>query len=109
MALTQETVQNALKQIIDPNTGRDLMTTKSAKNIKIDGESVSLDVVLGYPAKSQIEPMRKIVSEKLLRPRCVYGLFPANSFGDDVELYTDATRSNVLTKLSLIHISEPRD
>ena len=41
--------------------------------------------------------MEKIVSKKLLKPRAVYGLFPANRAGDDVELYTDASRSRVLT------------
>jgi len=39
----------------------------------------------------------KIVSEKLLQPRGVYGLFPANRIGDDVELYTDDSRSKILT------------
>ena len=65
MPLTQEIVQNALREIIDPNTGKDLVTTKSVKNIKIEGTGISLEVVLGYPAKTQIEPMRKIIVEKL--------------------------------------------
>ena len=65
MPLTQEIVQNALREIIDPNTGRDLVTTKSVKNLKVEGADMSLEVVLGYPAKTQIEPMRKIVTEKL--------------------------------------------
>ena len=41
--------------------------------------------------------LQKIVDEKLLEPRGVYGLFPANRVGDDVELYTDNSRKNVLT------------
>jgi 5-methyltetrahydrofolate--homocysteine methyltransferase len=41
--------------------------------------------------------LNEIVSNKLLRARAVYGFFPANSVGDDVELYTDETRQNVLT------------
>ena len=32
-----------------------------------------------------------IIDEKLLTARGVYGFFPANAVGDDVELYTDAT------------------
>jgi 5-methyltetrahydrofolate--homocysteine methyltransferase len=39
----------------------------------------------------------RIVREKLLKARGVYGLFPANSVGDDIELYTDETRTQVLT------------
>ena len=35
------------------------------------------------------------------RARGVYGFFPANAVGDDVELYTDATRTQVLRALPL--------
>jgi cobalamin-dependent methionine synthase I/methionine synthase I (cobalamin-dependent) len=40
--------------------------------------------------------LARIVSEKLLVARGVYGFFPANSVGDDVELYTDESRTLVL-------------
>jgi len=65
MAISQESVQSALKEVIDPNTGKDLVSTKSARNIKVEGANVSLDVELAYPAKSQIDPMRKAVSSRL--------------------------------------------
>lgn len=65
MSVTVENVQNALKSVIDPNTGKDLISSKSAKNIKVDGSDVSLDVVLGYPAKSQIDLIRKAVIDAL--------------------------------------------
>ncbi|MEN9294753.1 MAG: hypothetical protein RIS03_447 [Pseudomonadota bacterium] len=61
MTLSVEIVQKALQGVVDPNTGKDLMATKSAKNIKVDGADVTLDVVLGYPAKSQIDLIRKAV------------------------------------------------
>ena len=35
----------------------------------------------------------RILSEKLLTARGIYGFFPANSTGDDVELYTDDSRA----------------
>jgi 5-methyltetrahydrofolate--homocysteine methyltransferase len=38
----------------------------------------------------------RIVSEKLITARGVYGFFPANAVGDDVELYTDSKREKVL-------------
>jgi 5-methyltetrahydrofolate--homocysteine methyltransferase len=41
--------------------------------------------------------LEKIVSEKLLIARGVYGFFPANRVGDDVELYPDESRTKVLT------------
>jgi 5-methyltetrahydrofolate--homocysteine methyltransferase len=46
--------------------------------------------------------LEKIVSEKLLKPSAVYGLFPANRVGDDVEVYTDETRAKVLTKFHFL-------
>ncbi len=65
MALNEQDVQTALKQLIDPNTRLDYVAGKSAKNIKVEGNDVSVDILLGYPAKSQIEPIRKAVAEKL--------------------------------------------
>ncbi|HUZ07371.1 MAG TPA: methionine synthase [Candidatus Paceibacterota bacterium] len=41
--------------------------------------------------------LEQIVGQKLIRPKAVYGFFPANRVGDDVELYTDDSRSKVLT------------
>jgi len=61
VTLSVEIVQKALQGVVDPNTGKDLMATKSAKNIKVDGADATLDVVLGYPAKSQIDLIRKAV------------------------------------------------
>lgn len=61
MSITIEAVKAALSQVVDPNTGKDLNASKSAKNIQLDGADVSLDVELGYPAKSQIDGIRKAV------------------------------------------------
>jgi 5-methyltetrahydrofolate--homocysteine methyltransferase len=43
-----------------------------------------------------------IIEKNLLTARGVYGLFPASALGDDVELYTDATRENALTRLHFL-------
>jgi ATP-binding protein involved in chromosome partitioning len=59
MALTEQALQAALQTVIDPNTGKDFVSTKAIKNLHIDGNDVSFDVVLGYPAKSQIAALRK--------------------------------------------------
>jgi ATP-binding protein involved in chromosome partitioning len=61
MSITEQSIQTALKETVDPNTGKDLVTSRSVKNIKITGSDVSLDVELGYPAKSQIEGLRSAV------------------------------------------------
>ncbi len=46
--------------------------------------------------------LQRIVAEKLLTARGVYGVFPANAIGDDVELYTDGSRSEVLTRFHFL-------
>ncbi len=62
-------IDAALAAVIDPNTGRDLVATKSVRNLRIDatpaGADVSLDVELGYPAASQIDAMRERVESAL--------------------------------------------
>jgi ATP-binding protein involved in chromosome partitioning len=65
MAVTEQQVQDALKQLVDPNTRKDYASSKSARNIRVDGDKVSLDVLLGYPAKSQVEPIRRDIASKL--------------------------------------------
>ena len=44
----------------------------------------------------------RLVNEKLITARGVYGFFPANRVGDDVELYTDDTRTKVLARLHFL-------
>ncbi len=61
MSTTVEAVRDALSKVIDPNTGKDLVSSKSAKNIQVDGGNVSLDIELGYPAKSQVDGIRNAV------------------------------------------------
>ncbi|MGN6181425.1 MAG: methionine synthase [Mucilaginibacter sp.] len=43
--------------------------------------------------------LKKIVDEKLLQANAVIGFWPANSVGDDIELYTDETRTEVLATI----------
>ena len=52
--IQEATLLAALQQVVDPNTGRDLVSTRQLKNMRIQGDSVSFDVELGYPAASQI-------------------------------------------------------
>lgn len=43
--------------------------------------------------------LKTIVDQKLLTANGVIGFWPANSVGDDIELYTDETRREVLTRI----------
>ncbi|MCM8593783.1 methionine synthase [Accumulibacter sp.] len=60
------------------------------------------DAVVGSTARAVFADARTmlatIVSENWLRARAVFGLFPANSIGDDIEIYADESRSrNLMT------------
>ncbi len=61
MSVTVEAVQEAIKGLVDPNTKVDFVTAKNLKNLRVDDGDVSLDIVLGYPAKSQFDAIRKSV------------------------------------------------
>ena len=65
MSVSELQIQTALKEITDPNTEKDFIATRSARNIKVSGSDVSLDIELGYPAKTQFELIRKMVQVKL--------------------------------------------
>jgi 5-methyltetrahydrofolate--homocysteine methyltransferase len=51
----------------------------------------------------------RIVKEKLLTARGVYGFFPANATADDVELYRDASRTEVLTRFHFLRQQAQRE
>ncbi len=51
--------------------------------------------------------LKKIIDEKWLTAKAVLGFFPANSSGDDLQLYTDENRSQAHTKL--FHIRQQMD
>ena len=59
MAATEQQVMDALKGVVDPNTGRDFVSTRALRNFTLSGGDVAFDVELGYPAKSQIPGLRK--------------------------------------------------
>lgn len=59
MAVTEQMLMDALKGVVDPNTGRDFVSSKAIRNVSIIEGDVSFDVELGYPAKSQIPGFRK--------------------------------------------------
>ena len=61
MAVTMDAVQAALNGLMDPNTQKDFVTSKEVKNINVDGDTVSLEIELGYPANSQLNAIRNQV------------------------------------------------
>ena len=65
MSLTELQVQTALREITDPNTGKDFVSSKSARNIRITGNDITLDILLGYPAKSVFAEIKAQVENQL--------------------------------------------
>ena len=59
MSVDQGALLAALQTIVDPNTGKDFVSTKQLKNLQVSGGDVSFDVELGYPAKSQVPALRQ--------------------------------------------------
>ena len=61
------------------------------------------DKFVGVEAKKPFDDaqalLKKIVNEKLLQANGVIGFWPANSVGDDIELYTDESRKQLLTRI----------
>lgn len=64
------------------------------------------DEVIGEAARSLFadaqEMLRKITEEKWLRANGVFGFFPANSVGDDIELYADENRECVIATFRML-------
>ena len=58
------------------------------------------DPVVGSKAKELFDDARTLLKDvldrRLLTAKAVYGLFPANSVDDDIEVYKDESRSDVL-------------
>ncbi len=58
-------IKAVLATVIDPNTQKDFVSTKSVKNIQINDSVVSLDIELAYPAKSQMSVIADLVKHAL--------------------------------------------
>ncbi len=71
------------------------------------------DSVVGTTARSLYNDaqgmLQRLVGEQWLKARAVVGFWPANSVGDDIELYTDASRTKVLTTLHTLRQQMMRD
>jgi ATP-binding protein involved in chromosome partitioning len=78
MSFNESDVQNAMKNLIDPNTKKDFVSGKSVKNIKISGNELSLDILLGYPAKSVWDEIRVMVEAHLKSALPGVGKFTVN-------------------------------
>jgi len=58
-APTEATLLEALKSVVDANTGKDFVSTRAVKNVRIDDGDIAFQVELGFPARSQHAALRK--------------------------------------------------
>ncbi len=58
MAINEQGLMAALGTVQDPGTGKDFVSARALRNLRIDGTAVSFDVELGYPARSQESALR---------------------------------------------------
>src|SRR6185503_4907443 len=65
MAITEADVQTRLRALIDPNTGKDFVSGKAVRKIQIGAGDAVVDIQLGYPAKSQHEAIRKLITSAI--------------------------------------------
>jgi ATP-binding protein involved in chromosome partitioning len=65
MALSEADVQATLAGLVDPNTGKDFVATRSVRNLRVADGKVALEIELGYPGKSQFDPIRRQVADAL--------------------------------------------
>ena len=61
--VTRETIEEAIKGYVEPHLETDLVSTKSIKSVEIEGGKVSVDVVLGFPAKGAFDDVRAAVKQ----------------------------------------------
>jgi len=65
MAITEADIQTRLRALTDPNTGKDFVSGKAVKKIRIDGSDIAVDIQLGYPAKTQHEILKKLIADAI--------------------------------------------
>ena len=65
-SVTREQVESAIKQYIDPDLQQDLVSAKCIKNIVIEGDKATVDVLLGFPAKGNEAALVDQVKEQVV-------------------------------------------
>ena len=65
MAYSEDQIKELLKEVVDPNTSDNLINDKSIKSISIKDDHLEIKVLLGYPAKSQIEEIKDLITNQI--------------------------------------------
>ena len=65
MAYSEDQIKELLKEVVDPNTSDNLINDKSIKSISIKDDHLEIKVLLGYPAKSQIDEIKDLITNQI--------------------------------------------
>jgi len=63
--VAQSQIEEALKTYIDPYLETDLVSSKTVKNIAVDGDNVTIDILYGFPIKGYIKELTETLTEKV--------------------------------------------
>ena len=77
--LTEDKIQSILSNVIDENTGKDLVSADNLKNISVDDEIVNVELLLKYPAANFHEELKGVVEEALSKEGVNYSNISINS------------------------------
>ncbi|MBU6460232.1 MAG: iron-sulfur cluster carrier protein ApbC [Proteobacteria bacterium] len=65
MSVSAPQIESVLRKFINPDTGLDLVSGKSIRNINVDGDTVKLDILLGYPAAGVGQSLSEAIKKHL--------------------------------------------
>jgi len=64
-SVSAQQVEDTLKTVEDPNIGKNFVACKAVKDIQVEGDKVSIQIELGYPAMSMREQMATLINDKV--------------------------------------------
>ncbi len=65
MSIDRAQLETILAQIVDPYTGKDVLSAKNIRHLHVDGRHVLIDFALPYPAQSEFDGWRARITEAL--------------------------------------------
>lgn len=65
MTISEQQIQTILSLTIDPTTGKDYISAKAVRSIRVEQNNTAIDIELGYPANSVKNTVQSQISEAL--------------------------------------------
>lgn len=93
--MTQSSVLDSLRNIIDPHTGRDLVSLGSVKDLKLDSGTVFLKIELEPPATPERSQLKNEISRVI------------SALGDIKEVHVDVNIRSVSPSQPFVGTSQP--